>query len=214
MEKDNRTSKLLLTIFVIISVALGGFIIYDKVLKKEEIVQCNEKNISKNDDYIKDFYSNMKKNRKLDVKYGLLEVILDKSGNVYYRVSEEITNKTVLGVQDAKQKYEIEGYSTLVDSPSGWVSANYIEGYKLGISNVVSLYSEYDFAGNDVYIFIKENGTIGLLKCHEKNGEVEILEFSETVDKYKNIIGVNSSVSTNNGGYQLYDIYGNSYVGE
>ena len=40
MEKDNKTSKILLIVVIIISFVLGGFIVYDKVLKKEESVKC------------------------------------------------------------------------------------------------------------------------------------------------------------------------------
>ena len=36
IEKNNTTLKLLLTIFLIVSIALGGFILYDKVLKKND----------------------------------------------------------------------------------------------------------------------------------------------------------------------------------
>ena len=42
MEKENKTLKILLIIFIIISVIFGGFILYDKVLKKEEKVICEK----------------------------------------------------------------------------------------------------------------------------------------------------------------------------
>ena len=42
LENSNKMIKLLLVIFVIISLSLGGFIIYDKVLKEEEKVICEK----------------------------------------------------------------------------------------------------------------------------------------------------------------------------
>ena len=36
MEKENKNLKIMLIIFILISVILGGFILYDKVLKKED----------------------------------------------------------------------------------------------------------------------------------------------------------------------------------
>ena len=56
LGKGNNTLKLMLAIFVIISLALGGFIFYDKVLKKEENVlpkpveKNNIDNFQKNDE--------------------------------------------------------------------------------------------------------------------------------------------------------------------
>ena len=55
IEKNNTTLKLLLTIFLIVSLALGGFILYDKVLKKEESipskpVETNSGTSTKNND--------------------------------------------------------------------------------------------------------------------------------------------------------------------
>ncbi len=49
LEKGNGTLKLLLTIFIIISVVLGGFILYDKVLKKEDNFNDDGNNIQEND---------------------------------------------------------------------------------------------------------------------------------------------------------------------
>ena len=54
LENGNGTLKLLLTIFIIISVVLGGFVIYDKVLKKnndkcsksESSCEKSEENVS------------------------------------------------------------------------------------------------------------------------------------------------------------------------
>ena len=36
MEKENKTLKILLIVFVVATLLLGGFIVYDKVLKKDE----------------------------------------------------------------------------------------------------------------------------------------------------------------------------------
>lgn len=54
MENSNKTVKILLAIFVVLSLALGGFIVYDKILKKTDKPDCekceNKDNTSTNND--------------------------------------------------------------------------------------------------------------------------------------------------------------------
>ena len=107
MEKDNKTSKLLLIVFIIISVVLGGFIIYDKALRKKENVNNNQENTQKqveNDytlfknKYIADRQKNMNSENKKYFTYMENSVYLDYNGELYYYNSSDVKQKIASNV--------------------------------------------------------------------------------------------------------------------
>lgn len=228
MEKKSDLKGVLLGVFLVISLLLGGFIVYDKLLKKEGQLKCKEEcqcekceaceknttgcNCPSCDSTSTVFYQNMVKNRKTTNDFGKgIEIVLDKNGNVYYRASKL---KNPVGT---KGSYKIDGYAAGIDS-NGNLS-NVLDGYKLNVSNVVAIYNvQFGQAGYRNYILIKADGTIAKLTysgfSNYDNGDVPTINiegFKETVSGYKNIVGAVQSNSFDGTSYKLIDINGNIY---
>ena len=132
IEKNNTTLKLLLTIFVIVSLALGGFILYDKVLKKndtkcaksESSCDCPKcENSAMNLDYKKilgklknadgsyALYKSDSMSSLDDKEYAYASITVD--GKVSFRVdkgSENVGKDILLNISDA---YDIKFYSCI-----------------------------------------------------------------------------------------------------
>ena len=203
MINVEKKSNVLVIVLVVLVLALGGFVVYDKLLKKSD---CTKEK----DNKIVNLFQNMATNRKTMAEYDNgIEIIVDKDGNAYYASSEV---KKAVGT---KGEYKIDGYNGGVDPETNNVSDT-LEGYKLSITNVVAFY--YHPVGNGgwkEYVFIKEDGTIAKLTydSFEENDKeiVQIEKFEENVSGYKNIIGIISNDSFDGHSYKLFDINGNIY---
>ena len=216
MEKKSNGKNIVIALLSILLIVSLVFIGYDKLLKKDNNTSPNNqteetKQLENTKDAATIFYENMVKNRKVTVDYDNgIEIVLDKDGNVYYS-----TNKKVEGKVEQKSSYTIDDYIAGIDE-NGKMS-NILNGYKLNISGVVSMYHVWiGNGGYQGYIFIKDNGTIGKLTYDayldfNKNEILKIVDFEETVTGYKNIISVETSNSWDAHGYNLIDIDGNIY---
>lgn len=65
--------------------------------------------------------------------------------------------------------------------------------------------------GSEVFVFIKEDGTIGELKYYVNGSKIIIEDFKETIPGYNNIISVVHSDDFGAKSYRLIDINGNVY---
>ena len=200
--ENTKNNNLLVILLLLLLIAACGFIVYDKVLKKEDacpsVAPTEEKT---------DFYKSMVANRTTTEEYtNGIEIVLGKDGNVYYAKNGSIKNAV-----GTKGKYTVEGYFAGIGAKE-----NEFEGYKLPISNVILMYySEVGNGGEEAYVFIKDDGTIGKLTydAYEENEKqfLEIKEFKETVSGYKNIVGMIKVQDNDAQSYKLYDINGKVY---
>ena len=87
MEKENKSLKILLIIFIIISLALGGFILYDKVLKKEESIppkpvknNSNTNEINNDENTLPEWVEYLLNQNITGMGYGTWDADTDKEG--------------------------------------------------------------------------------------------------------------------------------------
>lgn len=217
IQNKSNLSSVLLGVFLVLSLLFGGFIVYDKLLKKSDEQECpkTECQCEKCENKITEcncptcsssntsFYQNMVKNRKAMTENRLdgIYIVVDKNGNVYYSASK-VTNAA-----GTKGTYKLNGYEA---DPSG---DNSFTGYKLPVSNVIALYLfPRGQASTKDYIFIKSDGTVARLSYSQgDNGSINIEKFEATVSGYKNIVGVVPTGDFDGNGYKLFDINGNVY---
>ena len=204
MDENGKKNNLMVILLLLLLIAACGFIVYDKILKKEDACPSTAPATPATST---DFYKNMVANRTTAEEYtNGIEIVLGKDGNVYYA-----KNGSVKSAVGTKGKYTVEGYFAGIGAKE-----NEFEGYKLPISNVILMYhSEVGQSGEEAYVFIKDDGTIGKLTydAYEENEKqfLEIKEFKETVSGYKNIVGMIKVQDNDGQSYKLYDINGKVY---
>lgn len=174
MDNQNSVVVVLLAVFAIVTVALGGFIIYDKTNRAKNY--SSKAKYSKGNDLVSDqldidrYTYTIANREKVQVVAedisGVIGILIDTKGDAYLfssanaaALSNNVIKTTVQVLQNQSQKY----------APSGFLNSsgsNILESYKLNVEKVLSLY--YVHSGSSkrgVFIFLKEDGTLSYLSC-------------------------------------------------
>ncbi len=179
----------IIAVLAVLVVGLGGYLVYDKVVNKDEKKEPEKVETSKVESNTQDETNSgtveqpmeEKKVQVVNDKRGFLAALVDTEGNAYVYatgVKEENFDLTTL---DALNSY----YKTY--NPKGYNGS--LKAYKLNIANVQSVYYVYD--GNDdeqgYFIFVSLDGTLSYFD------QGKLLFGGEVI--FKNISGLSNIVS-------------------
>lgn len=204
MESKGKNAILIwLIVFVILTVALGSFIVYDKFWNKNNISLTDDKENKDVEDKETDYNSNncdseyqySLSNREYIqiLGHGYLHFILSKEGDVYLTskidnesyVEEEYEKENILKLQSKYQTYNIKDYSNWnIDNSDNLL------GYKIDIDNILSMYNL--FIGNNgmnIFIFLKNDGSLFYLNYEDIINGKEILT-PKKIEGLENIIAI------------------------
>lgn len=227
-KKSNKGLVFLVVILLFTSLGLGGYIAYDKMIKKdaspkietnnEEVVETKDTENEK-EEQVQD----VEKTRTAQILHGTPvlngikggTIIVTKEGFVYFEPSE--TQKEAEGIEKIGTygEYELEDYITGL----GWDEVNQklteehkFNGYKLNLDNVVSAYDVDEGNGNAYqnYLFTQEDGTVDLLAFGYVNGITKAV-FEKNVSEHSNIVSVTQSAGFGADIIRFIDRDGNSY---
>lgn len=212
-EKNN----LLVIILVILLIGLSGFIVYDKLIKKTEVKDCNSDNLKETevkdcngDNCVCDADDHCFKKHRVDRGFTLGRILITEDGDVYYKPSI---------IDFAGEQYNIPEYAKkLFGQPKEYTFDSMIPGYKdtysykLDLSDVLHV-DEY-VIGNNGYtnslVFIHRNGNISMLGFHDNPVEFDTgLELKVNIPGYSNIVAASSYYAGFGHGLLLYDKCGN-----
>ena len=190
MEKKNTSLIVFIVILSLLVLGLGGFITYDKVFKEKD-------NKNNNDNENNNVKVELKEMKDVQIVNGDdVNVLVDTLGNAYVLMPKKpniddnnydakIMKSNLLQFEKNSTKYNINGY---VNSNN----ENTITGYKLNVSNVLSVYN----LGHH-FIFLKKDGTLSYF--YDDIASEEFL-------KLKNISNVKDAVSVSGSNF-LYSPY-------
>ena len=188
MEKG-KNNRGLVTLLLLIILGLAGYIVYDKVLFKEEPKEVKENDsiqeqVEENNAILKNDVGQV-----LNSIYGTF--VIDTDGNVYFKPNEKVNSagfdaifkkESSLGIT---KTYQIEIYEA---NPS----EHGFEGYKLDLTNIVSGYEIYRGNGGFKYVlFIDKVGSVYQLNfaIDTENGEIDYSNVEKLTD-YNNIVSI------------------------
>lgn len=191
-QNSNKVLIVLLTIFVVITILFGGYIIYDKLSSNNEPNNELNKNIN-NNDILNSLDDNISNNNNMNnnsdnndiissdnnnkynynltkrttiqaLSEGYVEILVDTEGNTYL---------SLIGNLDSENDENLKNSLTTVQekfknySPKNYISLDgekSINAYKLNLENVLTAYYVHMGNGDSSYfIFIKEDGTLAYL---------------------------------------------------
>lgn len=228
-KKSNKGLVFLVVILLFTSLGLGGYIVYDKVLNKDnnpkvDETTSKEENIEENDnseEEQEDVTTKTRTTQILRVTSALRgakggTIVVTKEGTVYFIPSEN--QKELEGIEKIGTygEYELEDYITGL----GWDEVNQktiedhkFNGYKLNLENVVSAYDiEIGNSGEyQNYFFVKEDGTVDMLKFELASVGKITTVFEKNVTEHPNIVSVTQSGGFGAFDAQFIDKDGNSY---
>ena len=190
MEKKNTSLIVFIVILSLLVLGLGGFITYDKVFKEKD-------NKNNNDNENNNVKVELKEMKDVQIVNGDdVNVLVDTLGNAYVLMPKKtnvddnnynakVIKSNLLQFEKNSTKYNISGY---VNSNN----ENTITGYKLNVSNVLSVYNS-----SHHFIFLKKDGTLSYF--YDDIASEEFL-------KLKNISNVKDAVSVSGSNF-LYSPY-------
>ena len=192
---DNKNNSVIIIVLLLISVGLGSFIFYDKVLKEDT---CKDKE-SNNKEIQSNNYDDFSKNLKESLSK------LDNSKRMYQSIRSEF-------VKGGYSVYIKEDGSLYIQFYDSDLNSKYNQ-YKLA-DNVLSFYiiNVGQDTFNTIY-FINEDGTVSYCNIESdiiNNNDITIKNDLE----YKNIVSITSGVfGTYSGAHGPFfiDIDGNIY---
>jgi len=198
---ENNKSKGLIVLVIILSilvVGFGGYIFYDKVLKKtnnetqefQNGNQKNEENNSQDNNSTNYNYTLSKRTTIQEIGKGYFNILIDTQGNAYLSTGgnldyekDEILKTNVKNIEKKFKTY----------SPKDYISyggdSTEITAYKLNMTNVLtSFYVYVGNGGSSYFVFIKENGKLSYLSYDKliHNGEI----YLQDINNLDNIISV------------------------
>lgn len=205
-QKSNKVLVVLLISFIIITILLGGYIIFSKNSTNKNV------NNSQKNDGTSDNVSNVvnseynynltKRTTTQAVKESTykMKVTVDTEGNVYLDCNDSVINDVKnenikKNLTNLRSKYDVYFPE---DHPEDDKSNN---AYKLDIDKVMTAYYiELGNFGYGYFVFVKENGTISYISILSilENGEINVKD----VDTIKNVV----SIVNNDYGNQSYAI--------
>ena len=194
--------NIIITILIVLTIGLGGFILYDKLTTKEnvsnEIDNSNKTNnmeekaskeVDSKTDLLK-YYEGLANNRKtISMSKDNFTVVLSNEGDIYYALNlDDQGNSSKIGNQDIST-YNINGFVKGITNYNPGV----FKGYKLSTSNVVLMYASEGYSADPLFIFIKSDGKLATLNY--KNGKVD---FNDNISGYENIVAIGQSDQNDN----------------
>jgi len=198
MEKKNTGMKVVIVILCLLVVGLTGYIVYDKVLNKDN----SHKNV------INYNYSITDRKNVQTLQHGYLEILVDLKGDVFLSVIGNVDN-----IKDSLMKRNLSTLKNNLFSyfPEGYVDytgqGSEYKSRKLDIFNVLSVY--YVSIGNDktdCFVFIKENGKLSYLFVNHDAGTLPLFD----IEELENIVSIVANDYTKTP--YAVDIYGNEYL--
>lgn len=215
MDKKSSNGLLILIIILLVGlIGLGGYIVYDKVITKDDAQKENQ-NVLQDD--TGDIQSNNQTIQVLDSKIG--RFIVDKDGSVYCdNPVDEYEGATVdfNNVSFAKSgTYEVEDYVTGLDydeSTKKTIELHNFVGYKLNLDNINSAYEVETGNGgvSEIIFFISKDGKVNELRFSSNGNKLDIT-LEKNTSNHPNIVSVLRSLGFDAATYVLVDKDGNKY---
>jgi len=212
MEKKARLLIFIIIMLIIITIGLGGFVIYDKLIKGDkekfdcppqncEVETCTCPNATCDKVGVPGeqmLYSQMGK------------VYISNSGEVYFNPSERINNEGEIidmTIYAKRLLGEPKNHNVKSDKFIGGESRTF--SYKLDLQNVRSVSEAYFGNGecNFTLLFVHNNGNVSELSYSDDYSDR--LKLFKNVSGYSNIVSVVVDQSEGGNGARLYDNCGN-----
>lgn len=217
-KKSNGGLKCLVVVLFLCVLGLGGYIIYDKAIAKDEApkVENNCQNVA-NSSQTKTEDTNTPSNQALQVlstKVGTF--IIAKDGSVYYRKIVDKYEGAEIKVDSfssiaTQGKYKVEDYITNMEDDKKIGSE--FEGYKLNIANINSAYevATGNSGASEIIYFVTKDGKVNELSFSANTDKVDVKLSKDTCLK-PNIVSVLSSRGFDGAETIFVDTYGNKYT--
>lgn len=196
-KQNNKGVVALLILFVITTVILGSYIIYDKMENNEKAnvdtkVAEEKTNTSKEQQNVEP----KRKIQQVSNESKKASVLVDTEGNAYFQVNDS-------DIQKQYKTYTLNGYS-------GNNGEKQLEAYKLNIQNVLKVYCvSIGNGGSEYFIFIKENGTLSFIEYNDTFPVLPEVKDIKNLSNVKSIVQENSmnasAVTTDGKKVNLYD---------
>lgn len=207
---ENKGSKTLSILLLVVVVVLGGYIIYDKMTKSDITPIENSEEQTKNNETIIT-------NQSIQVLYSKVGTfIIDKDGSVYYRdpmskyVGAEIkmSNYHSIGTYGS---YKVEDYITGIGD-NGELSYDF-NGYKLNLENINSAYEIQIGNGgsSEIIYLLSKDGKVNELQFDSNGQKIDIKLSKDTCTK-PNIVSVLQSSGFDAAEIVFVDKNGNKYT--
>jgi len=185
---ENKSSKnrliVLLIVFIVLTLGLGGYVGYDKLLKSK----TNDINNSSNATSLYN-YKLSKRTTVQAVREGNIEVLVDTNGNAYlYTIGnlnyedETQSNAYIQSIEKQFKSYSPKGYTSIDGSTE-------LKAYKLNVTGVLTAY--YVHMGNggfSYFVFVKKNGKLSYLSYDKLiyNGEINL----QDINNLENVVSI------------------------
>lgn len=219
-RKSNKGLIGLVIILLIGVIGLGGYIVYDKVINKDNEPKTEKKEEIKNEK-TSDVEETVKETKQatqiLNTDVGTF--IVDKDGSVYYAKSvdnyqgvEIKTDDNTIGTYGT---YEVSDYVTGLgydESTKKTTEDHKFEGYKLDLENISSAYDINVGQGGKILYFLSKEGKVNELRFIP-NGENSKIELKKDTCTKSNIVSVLQSSGFDAFEFVLVDKDGNRYTG-
>ena len=190
-QKSNKVLVVLLVLFIIITILLGGYIIFSKN-STNKTVNNSQKNDGTSDNVSNVVnseynYNLTKRTMTQAVRSGDIQIIVDTEGNAYL---------SLIGIPDTEEDENIKKNLTNLRSKYDvYFPANHPEddksnnAYKLDMEKVMTAYYvDMGNGGTGYFVFVKENGTLSYLSYNDlvNKGEVNL----KNIDNLQNVVSV------------------------
>ena len=184
MEKKNGGLKASIAILLILVIALGGYIIYDKLLNR--IIQPVEDKPAPTVSKVYK-YDLSSRTTAQAVRGEYLEALVDTTGNVYLYTVGDAEGEGIEALKNQYQTYSPKGYESIGDTE--------FKAIKLNLSNVLSAY--YVHVGNGgftYFIFVTEGGNVAFLNYDKviSEGKAE----AKLIANLKNVVSIVDNTNT------------------
>ncbi len=220
--KSNKGLIVLVIILLIGVIGLGGYIVYDKVINKDNTPKTEKKEEIKNEETseVEETVEETKQATQiLNTDVGVF--IVDKDGSVYYQKTADKFVGAEIKIDDntigTYGTYEVEDYITGLgydESAKKPTEDHKFEGYKLDLENISSAYEIYTGNGgaSDIIFFLSKDGKVNHLHFLSTGKKVDVALKKDTCN-YPNIVSVLQSSGFDAFEFVLVDKDGNKYTG-
>ena len=184
--------NIVIIILTILVLGLGGYLIYDKVITREETPVKDEQQNTESDKVIEQNDKNIETNEnKFSLKKGTFTqrvegaedfVVIVDNGQAYLTYDGDDMTNNIRAITSKFTSYKINNYIIDLSNPDAGVNC-----YKLEqLNNVVAVYDLYQGNNGVTYFtFILDNGKVALIKeeelLHDGKINVQILEGLENI---------------------------------
>ena len=186
-QKNNGGLITLVIILLLLVLGLGGYIVYDKLLRNNSESNTESNNATNNTALYN--YNLTKRTTNQAISQGYIEILADIEGNAYlYTVGnldyekDSQVKENIKNLEKQFKTYSPKGYTYFDGSTE-------LKAYKLNVTNVLTVY--YVHMGNggfSYFVFVKDNGTLSYLSYDKiiYNGEINL----KNIDNIENIVSI------------------------